>query len=249
MVAAKGKGRRLKKPPMLPISLKEKSWIEGFLCGINYKSQVKEYIQNTLEAFEKTFHRKIKKGVVLRIHRQQNSIISTKIHLGCSTRIKKESNPRGRPPKTNIKQDQLIRRVVQENNRLPWSDIQQNLKANHNIDIDERTIIRRANEVGIKGYVPIEKPLLNEEKAQKRLNFAKNMLKKLEEDPELLYNLVFTDETKIRIFETQTGGNVHVKCKQSERLFPENVSGKVKYGGGGICYWGCITYHFIGDLH
>jgi hypothetical protein len=42
--------------------------------------------------------------------------------------------------------------------------------------------------------------LLNKDKAKKRLAFARAMKKRLEEDPELLKKLIFTDETKLRIF-------------------------------------------------
>jgi hypothetical protein len=48
------------------------------------------------------------------------------------------------------------------------------------------TIVRRANEDSIQGYIPYEKPLLNKDKAKKRLAFARAMKKRLEEDPEFL---------------------------------------------------------------
>jgi hypothetical protein len=64
----------------------------------------------------------------------------------------------------------------------------------------------------------------------------------LDKDPEFLYNIIFTDETKLRLFENSLGGNVHVRCRPEERLLPKNVNGRVKYGGGGICFWGCVAY-------
>jgi hypothetical protein len=119
----------------------------------------------------------------------------------------------------------------------------------YEIDISRTTIKRRAHENGIRGYAPIVKPLLDKEKANKRLTFAIRMKKVLKEDPNLLYYMVFTDETKLRVFEQQVGGNVSVRCREDERYDPENVNGKVKYGGGGITFWGCINYDRLGILH
>lgn len=110
------------------------------------------------------------------------------------------------------------------------------------------TLIRRANEEGIRGYVPIEKPLLDEDKAARRLAFAKRVKKLLERTPNLLHSIVFTDETRLRLIESSVGGNVHVRCRSDERLDPENVNGSVKYGGGGIPFWGAISYRRIGRL-
>jgi hypothetical protein len=70
--------------------------------------------------------------------------------------------------------------------------------------------------------------------------------KRLEEDPELLKKLIFTDETKLRIFENSVRGNVYMGCQKYETLMSENVNGAVKYGGDGLTFWGCINYHYMG---
>lgn len=46
------------------------------------------------------------------------------------------------------------------------------------------------------------------------------MKTRLDLDPGLLQRLIFTDETKLRLFENQVGGNVYVRCKPGERLEP-----------------------------
>ena len=117
----------------------------------------------------------------------------------------------------------------------------------YDIEVSRSTIKRRAHENGIRGYAPIVKPLLDEEKAKKRLTFAVRMKKVLKEDPDLLHYMVFTDETKLRVYEQQVGGNVSVRCREGERYDPENVNGKVKYGGGGTTFWGCINFDRYGD--
>ncbi len=108
--------------------------------------------------------------------------------------------------------------MIEANNRLPWEEIKHILKEKHNIDVSVDTIIRKAGESGIKGYIPFEKPLLNKEKAKRRLQFARAMKARLREDPQLLYKLIFTDETNLRLFENEIGGNVYVRCRKDERL-------------------------------
>jgi len=71
----------------------------------------------------------------------------------------------------------------------------------------------------------------------------------LDEDPEFLDLMLFTDETKLHLVENSVGGNVHVRCRKEERLNPDNVNGSVKYGGGGILLWGCMGHYNLGVLH
>jgi hypothetical protein len=71
------------------------------------------------------------------------------------------------------------------------------------------------------------------------------MIKILDNDPDFLYCTVFDGETKIYLFENGVGRNVYVRCRSDERLDPKNVKGSVKYGGGGITFWGFINYKTI----
>ncbi len=98
-------------------------------------------------------------------------------------------------------------------------------------------------------YVPLMKPLLNEEKARLCLYFALRMKRILGRDPSFLQYLLFPNETKLHLFENQTSGNVYVKCHSDERLNPENVNGSVKYVDGGITFWGCMNYSFLDVLY
>ncbi|KAL4500721.1 hypothetical protein ABPG72_019955 [Tetrahymena utriculariae] len=83
---------------------------------------------------------------------------------------------------------------------------------------------QRAQQNQIKSYVPIEKPLLNEDKAKRRLQFAKKMKQQLKKNKHLLDSMVFTDETKFRTYNNEVGGNVYIKCTKEQRLDPQNVS-------------------------
>lgn len=62
-------------------------------------------------------------------------------------------------------------------------------------------------------------------------------------------NIAFADETKIRLFNSNIGGNVYVRCQQNERLLKENVVGTIKFGGDGINFFGCVGGGGIGILY
>jgi hypothetical protein len=71
----------------------------------------------------------------------------------------------------------------------------------------------RAREEEIQGYIAYEKPLLNEDKAGKSFDFTKKMKQILDKDPQFLENIIFIDETMLRLFNTAVGENVHVRCR------------------------------------
>ncbi|EWS74075.1 DDE family endonuclease (macronuclear) [Tetrahymena thermophila SB210] len=147
-----------------------------------------------------------------------------------------------------VKTNKIIN-IIQQNNIQSWQNIQAEVSQSLNLNVSVDTIIRRAKENQIQGYLPLKKPLLNQEKANKRLDFAINIKKQLDSKNLNLKNFIFTDETKLRLFQSEVSGNVYIKCKKEERLEPKNVIGSVKYGGGGICFWGSISYVGVGELH
>ncbi|GBO11977.1 hypothetical protein AVEN_225460-1 [Araneus ventricosus] len=52
-------------------------------------------------------------------------------------------------------------------------------------------------------------------------------------------NVLFADESKFNIFGSDR--RIMVWRRKNEELNPENLVGTVKYGGGGILVWGCIS--------
>ncbi len=173
-------------------------------------------VEKTMRAFKAKFGRDIKKYT---IHRVKRDVKDQAQHMrDAEPPEEPKEKHQTRPRITNPEQDQQIVRVIEANNRLPWEEIKHILKEKHNIDVSVDTIIRKAGESGIKGYIPFEKPLLNKEKAKRRLQFARAMKARLREDPQLLYKLIFTDETNLRLFENEIGGNVYVRCRKDERL-------------------------------
>ncbi|GBN05033.1 Transposable element Tc1 transposase [Araneus ventricosus] len=65
--------------------------------------------------------------------------------------------------------------------------------------------------------------------------------------PEMYWNnVLFADESKINIFGSD--GRIMVRRRKNEELNPKNLVGTVKYGGGGVLVWGCMSASGLGNL-
>ncbi|GBL95587.1 Transposable element Tc1 transposase [Araneus ventricosus] len=76
-----------------------------------------------------------------------------------------------------------------------------------------------------------------------RLSFAKSMLNKLETH---WNNVLFADENKFNIFSSDR--RIKVWRRKNEELNPKNLVGTVKYGGGCVLVWGCMSASGLGNL-
>ncbi|GBO27609.1 Transposable element Tc1 transposase [Araneus ventricosus] len=59
-------------------------------------------------------------------------------------------------------------------------------------------------------------------------------------------NVLFADESKFNIFGSD--GRIMVWRRRNEELNPKNLVGTVKYGGGGVLVWGCMSASKLGNL-
>ncbi|GFU03159.1 transposable element Tc1 transposase [Trichonephila clavipes] len=59
-------------------------------------------------------------------------------------------------------------------------------------------------------------------------------------------NVLFADESKFNIFGFD--GRIIVWRRKNEELNPKNLIGTVKYGGGGVLVWGCMSASGLGSL-
>ncbi|GBN67072.1 Transposable element Tc1 transposase [Araneus ventricosus] len=59
-------------------------------------------------------------------------------------------------------------------------------------------------------------------------------------------NVLFADESKFNIFGSDR--RIMVWRRKNEELNPKNLVGTVKYGGGGVLVWGCMSASGLGNL-
>ncbi len=107
-----------------------------------------------------------------------------------------------------------------------------------------RTMRHNLAEIGLKGYVRRKKPYLSPMHRRKRKMWAEH---KLEWGKEEWDRVVFSDESKFNLFGSD--GRQYCRRRKGEELLERNVQKVVKYGGGNVMVWGCITANGPGRLH
>jgi hypothetical protein len=101
-----------------------------------------------------------------------------------------------------------------------------------------RNILRRQ---GMKAAVKVKKPLLSPQNIRKRKAFAAKYLHWTEDD---WRRVVFSDETKVN--RTGSDGRCWIWKKKKDTIQDREVRGTLKYGGGHIMMWGCMTHRGVG---
>ena len=86
-----------------------------------------------------------------------------------------------------------------------------------------------------------KKPRLLPRHTRARLNFA---LKYADWTIEDWKRVIFYDETKIN--RLASDGRQWVWKKRGGPLIAQHVTGTLKFGGGSLMVWGCMTYHGVG---
>ena len=95
----------------------------------------------------------------------------------------------------------------------------------------------------LKAAVKAKKPLLSPQHIKARYEFACKYQHWTEED---WFRVVFSDETKIN--RLGSDGRVWVWKRPGSALTQQHVSGTVKFGGGSLMIWGCMTAHGVGYM-
>uniref|UniRef100_A0AAQ6IF44 Transposase Tc1-like domain-containing protein n=1 Tax=Anabas testudineus TaxID=64144 RepID=A0AAQ6IF44_ANATE len=118
---------------------------------------------------------------------------------------------RGRPVKMTARAQHRMLNEVKKNLRVSAKELQKSL-AHANIFVDTSTIRKTSNMNGVHGRTPRRKPLLSKENIAARLKFAKEHL----DVPQHYWqNIMWTDETKIKLFGKNTQHYVWRKKRHS----------------------------------
>src|SRR5215469_12370996 len=98
--------------------------------------------------------------------------------------------------------------------------------------------------VGMKSAVKQKKPLLKASHIKQRHSFAVKYQHWVEDDWK---RVIFSDETKINRLGSDGRKWVWKKsCSSVGSILPQHVSKTVKYDGGNLMIWGCMTVHGVG---
>ena len=111
------------------------------------------------------------------------------------------------------------------------------------VQCSSRTVRRRLGKVGLHGRVARKKPLLTLSHKQVRLKWARERVNWTLSD---WHKIIWSDESKFNLFGSD--GRVYVRRRAGEEFLPECINQTVKFGGGSVMMWGCISCDGVGPL-
>lgn len=140
----------------------------------------------------------------------------------------------GRNRVTSAIDDRFIALQTLRNRRQTAVQTRNQLVEVRNINISERTVRRRLNEVGLRSYVPAKAPKLDVAHRVARLGFARQHRDWTSEWSHVL----FTDESRFCV--NFVDGRERMWRYRGERYNRTNFTETVSYGGGSVMVWGGI---------
>ena len=173
--------------------------------------------------------------------------VAEKVHVSTTTvhRIRSSIGPSlprshgGRPTRLSAQHQRLLTQKVTSG----AADTAPELKKLLDLDVSLKTIRRSLKKAGLKAVVKQKKPFLSKAHQRRWLEFA------LEHQHWTLDDwsrVVWSDETKIN--RLGSDGRSWVWKKPGSGLKEQHVSGTVKFGGGSLMVWGCMTPQGVGYM-
>ena len=194
------------------------------------------------------------KIVVLREEGYSLSVIASKVKCSRScvsktlarlkeTKSLKDRKRSGRPRISSLREDRALVRISTQNRRLTSSHLKREWQETSGVLSSARTVRRRLDEAGLYGRVARRKPLLTDKHRRVRLEWAREREHWSARDWE---SIIWSDESKFNLIGND--GRVFVRRRVGEELLPECTKQTMKFGGGNVMVWGCISYNGIGPI-
>lgn len=150
---------------------------------------------------------------------------------------------RGRKRKTSKAVDRNIIIHVKKNRFESAQKIAARIEESHGIIITPQTVRNRIHEQGFRGRTVRKKPFLSNKHMKRRLDFAK----KYANMPLSFWKkIIWSDESKFNL--KSSDGIQKVWRKVGEAFKLSCTRGTVKFGGGNIMVWGCMSWRGVGLL-
>ena|SRR5688572_1917611 len=143
----------------------------------------------------------------------------------------------GRPPKLTDRNCRSIGRMVKKKETSTATAITKALKTSHNINVSRQTVSRSLKSMGYACRIKKKKPKLTERHKKARLAFAKKYESWTSDDWK---RVVWSDESKFNLLNSD--GKEYYWTNRPEEITEESVAPTLKFGGGGIMVWSCLTW-------
>ena len=143
----------------------------------------------------------------------------------------------GHPSKLSDRNVQHANQLISSGKAETAVDVTKSLQDIINQPLSAQTTRRYMKKAGMKAVVKKKKPLLTTRHKRERLDFAVMHKDWTVEDWK---RVIWSDETKIN--HLGSDGRKWAWKKAGEGLSDRLVSGTVKFGGGSVMVWGCMTW-------
>jgi len=156
--------------------------------------------------------------------------------------LEKKSNS-GRPKKmTNREETFCVKKIVSGEAKSVKS-LTKELKEQFGKEIGRNVVSRALKNAGLKSGEKKKKPALSSKNMKARFEFAKKHQDWTVDD---WNRVIFSDESKINRFNSD--GRSWCWFRNPGELNERTVKQNLKFGGGGIMVWGCMTSKGVGYL-
>lgn len=173
--------------------------------------------------------------------------LKLKIHPITVRRIQRNYRPNiprnrgGRPLKLTRSTKRFINRLILTGKANTATQVANQLRTESNMHVSPDTIRRALKQSGLRAVVKKKKPRLLPKHKKARLDFARKYESWTVED---WNKVIWSDEHKIN--RLGSDGRQWVWKKRDNGLADQQVTGTVKFGGGHLMIWGCMTSQGVG---
>ena len=149
----------------------------------------------------------------------------------------------GAPSKLSPRERRKVTKLIQEKGIKSAVEVTQLVNQDRNDKISSATIRRALHKENFSVYKKVKKPLLLARHRKARVDWCKAHQEWTKHD---WMRVIWSDETKINRFGSDR--QQLVWQKKGEGLSNRRCQPTVKFGGGGIMVWGCMSWAGIGKI-
>jgi transposase/predicted transcriptional regulator len=201
---------------------------------------MKQLTKKTIQEIIEMRKRKLSLGdISKRLNVSKTSICKYIHELGISCKKKKCR----RPKKFSNDISSFLISQFKKNKIEKLTEGKEVIRKRYKIDCVKQTIKNYLNENGLKCFIKTKKPLLTKKHKEKRLDFAKKFCEYSFFD---WNKIIWSDECMFALINTNRK-EFYWKSKR-DPLNEAHIKKTLKFGGGSITAWGCITSQGVGEL-